>query len=147
MTREETKKCIEVMQAYVDGTEVETRGDSIGNHLWYVEEDPAWKWSFCLYRIKEEPKPCPLCGLKKDCVHTLEDREKAFKTFSWRGKNIQWVADKYQHAPVYRVIAMSVDGFVKSTALNEDHSIFVKWEHASFDYEWSSDNATWRKFE
>lgn len=54
MTREETKKCIEIMQAYVDGKKIEVR---IGTGT-FIHECPAWFWNDkCdYYRIKEEPR-------------------------------------------------------------------------------------------
>lgn len=52
MTKEETKKCIEVMQAYVDGKEIQF--DHGGE---WVDVKPDWTWGGIpkRYRIKSEP--------------------------------------------------------------------------------------------
>ena len=56
MTWEETKKCIEVMQAYVDGRDIEIVGACRINE---TNNDPHWNWgnhatgAFASYRIKE----------------------------------------------------------------------------------------------
>ena len=57
MNREDTKKAIEVMQAFIDGGEVEARINN--NHEWVTlkSADPAWGWSESDYRIKpQEPR-------------------------------------------------------------------------------------------
>jgi hypothetical protein len=53
MTREETKKCIEVMQAYVDGKVILGRYSTI--------EDPIWEWDndFLQYCVESQPKIVP----------------------------------------------------------------------------------------
>lgn len=55
MNKEETKKAIEVMQAYVDGKEIE--------YLWGASwnptqlKSPIWDWASVEYRIKpQEPR-------------------------------------------------------------------------------------------
>lgn len=54
MNREDTKKAIAVMQAYVDGKEIETR--------WHSKYEsccnPAWHWDDAAmnYRVKPEPR-------------------------------------------------------------------------------------------
>ena len=60
MNRDETKKAIEIMQAYVDGAEVQFRSNQ------YVSEDEApswaecahkyWAWGAMDYRIKPKPR-------------------------------------------------------------------------------------------
>lgn len=61
MTKEETKKCIEVMQAYVDGAEIEynTRyADDDWKNLKDRSEKyskiPSWDWINVNYRIKKK---------------------------------------------------------------------------------------------
>lgn len=59
MNIEETKKAIEVMQAFVDGKEIEYRGN--GDCDWTKLSIPAWDWSKYIYRIKPaEPKKVKL---------------------------------------------------------------------------------------
>ena len=53
MNREETKKAIEVMQAYADGAEIEVCG---GMNEWTPAITPTWKWLGKKYRIKPKPR-------------------------------------------------------------------------------------------
>ena len=55
MNRDETKKAIEVMQAYVDGAEPEQKSYS-GNYGGPI--DPQWNWDghVNMYRIKPKPR-------------------------------------------------------------------------------------------
>ena len=48
---ERTKRMIEVMQAYVDGDEVE----SCTGEEWWVNEHPVWNWPSVDYRIAKTP--------------------------------------------------------------------------------------------
>lgn len=58
MTKEETKKAIEVMQAYVDGKHIQARG--IGrNDIWGEVINPMWDFDTFEYRIKPEKKLRP----------------------------------------------------------------------------------------
>ena len=62
MNKEKTRNAIEVMQAYVDGKEIEVL---VNGHHWKFTigdtESPAWNWKKYDYRInKEEPKRVPL---------------------------------------------------------------------------------------
>ena len=50
MTREQTIEAIKVMQAYVDGKEVEVRG--LPCSVWMSAGEPCWNWQFMEYRIK-----------------------------------------------------------------------------------------------
>ena len=52
MNREETRKAIEVMQAYVDGEEIEYRADE----RWYSTSSPVFNWEDSDYRIKHKPR-------------------------------------------------------------------------------------------
>ena len=54
MNREETKKAIEIMQAYVDGRDVEYRYD--GGSWELTSREPRWLFALSEYRIKSEPK-------------------------------------------------------------------------------------------
>ena len=56
MTREQTIEAIRVMQAYVDGKEVEyERPDGI----WMLTTTPCWNWNSIEYRIKPTAKLRP----------------------------------------------------------------------------------------
>lgn len=52
MTRKETKQCVAVMQAYVDGKKIETFDESTDE--WIDIEYPVWNWYNNVYRIKPE---------------------------------------------------------------------------------------------
>jgi hypothetical protein len=58
MTKEQTKKAIAVMQAFVDGKRIEFAGDY---STWREAGDPNWCWSgsASTYRVKPEPKLRP----------------------------------------------------------------------------------------
>lgn len=62
MTREETKKCIEIMQAYVDGEEIEVLRSLDSD--WEKTSYPQWDWDSYTYRIK--PKPMKVTEEEKD---------------------------------------------------------------------------------
>jgi hypothetical protein len=49
---EETKKAIEVMQAFVDGKAIQC----YSGFGWEPIKEPFWRWGSVNYRIKPEPK-------------------------------------------------------------------------------------------
>ena len=49
MTREQTIEAIRIMQAYVDGKEVEYQ---ISESCWVKAMSPGWSWMDCTFRIK-----------------------------------------------------------------------------------------------
>ena len=54
MTIDETKKAIEVMQAFVDGKEIECKYS--GGDRWAGAPVPSWAWDAFDYRVKPEPR-------------------------------------------------------------------------------------------
>lgn len=46
---------IEVMQAFINGREIEYKLDIAGNEDWKPNKDPAWNWNGFDYRVKKEP--------------------------------------------------------------------------------------------
>lgn len=57
MDIEETKKAIEVMQAYVDGKQIQAT--PLSAPLDWIDTSPqnmVWNWGICNYRIKREPR-------------------------------------------------------------------------------------------
>lgn len=54
MDKEQTKACIEVMQAYVDGKEIQLRANP--HNEWLLTNSPLWDWAAWEYRIKPAPK-------------------------------------------------------------------------------------------
>lgn len=58
MNKDQTKEAIKVMQAYVDGEEIEYK-DSSG--AWRaVNGEPLWNFCECEYRVKPKPLECYL---------------------------------------------------------------------------------------
>ena len=56
-TREDTVKMIAVMQAYVDGSPVQSRLRSgSGRCEWQDDFPPGWKWCDFDYRVKPKPR-------------------------------------------------------------------------------------------
>ena len=56
MTREDTKKCIEVMKHFEDGGEVQILVyDYGGRQEWEDCPNPDWNWDYHTYRIKPQP--------------------------------------------------------------------------------------------
>ena len=55
MTREEIKKMLPILQAFVDGKIIESRCIKGDKSLWYDDEDPSFDYDF-EYRIKPEPR-------------------------------------------------------------------------------------------
>jgi len=53
MNIEQTKEAIRVMQAFVDGKEVEYLHS--GTEGWVTTTNPSWNWTNCFYRIKPTP--------------------------------------------------------------------------------------------
>lgn len=58
MTKEETKKRIEVMEAYASGQQVESRERHDGK--WSLAPSPWWNWELHDYRIKPARRVVPL---------------------------------------------------------------------------------------
>ena len=56
MNPEQTKEAIRVMQAYVDGKEVEVEVKLLNSSYWIPAETPCWDWNSCIWRIKPTAK-------------------------------------------------------------------------------------------
>ena len=76
MTREQTIEAIRIMQAYVDGKEVEVRYAG----KWQTTNIPSWAWTDTFYRIKPTAKLRPWTadevplGAWIRCKRALHDR-------------------------------------------------------------------------
>ena len=76
MNREETKKAIEVMQAYVDGAEISCRVSALANKDSWETEEPEWNFQEFDYRKKPEPIECWVTvrsGTRPSTVHATEE--------------------------------------------------------------------------
>lgn len=60
---------IAVMQAFVDGKQIEAKHKDIGE--WNNASSPNWDWSSTIYRIKPEPKLRPY-----DCISEFIQAQK-----------------------------------------------------------------------
>lgn len=73
MLQEETKKAIEIMQAYVDGKQIQHKRREY--EMWLDIDCPSWNFQFSDYRIKPEPKLRPYASseefLKAQKVHGI----------------------------------------------------------------------------
>ena len=70
MNIEDTKKAIKVMQAYVDGNEIEFDGELI--------EDPIWSWGSRNGTYKTKPRPLEIWVMvnsKGDCLSNQATEE------------------------------------------------------------------------
>ena len=57
MNREDTKKAIAVMQAYVDGEEIEWRDHVYSDAPWKpVKGEPLWAFEHNEYRVRSNPR-------------------------------------------------------------------------------------------
>lgn len=64
-----TEEKIAVMQAFVEGKEIEVAAQS-DLSCWIPVEIPAWNWEECVYRIKQEP-PKPKVRPYKDAEELM----------------------------------------------------------------------------
>ena len=74
MNREDTKKAIEVMQAFVDGAEIESR--QANGHSTWGGSQKTWSWNQFDYRIKPMPREWWLNAHTNECYVTAECAEK-----------------------------------------------------------------------
>lgn len=75
-----TEEKIKIMQAFVDGKEIEfaLQGDL---SQWMLTETPRWNWAYCTYRIKPEPK--------NPKVRPFKNIDEAFQATKERGDQIR----------------------------------------------------------
>lgn len=69
MTKEKAKYAVEVMQAYIDGKEIEYF--SIEQNEWCSVDVPIFDWSIFNYRIKQEAKYRPFKN-KEECWNEIQ---------------------------------------------------------------------------
>ena len=81
MTREEIKKMLPILQAFVDGKTIESRCIKGDKSLWYDDEDPNFD-NDLEYRIKPESRYRPF----KDAEECWEEMQK-HQPFGWVNYN------------------------------------------------------------
>ena len=86
MNIEQTKEAIKVMQAFVDGKEVECC-DSVFEGL-HTTNNPSWDWVACIYRIKPTPtlRPWTADEVPIDCWLRTHQGDNRYK---WKPVTIQ----------------------------------------------------------
>ena len=79
MKRSDTADCIKVMQAYVEGKQIQYKDDEV----WIDIDDPDWDWHNWEYRIKPEPNYRPF----RDVEECWQEMQK-HRPFGWiKNKN------------------------------------------------------------
>lgn len=93
-----TEEKIEVMQAYLDGKEIEFSSDYPNPRYWARVDKPRWNWIGCSYRVKPSPKP----SINWDHLHP---------DFKWLAVDRSGYAYLYTNKPRQDKLAVSwVDG-------------------------------------
>lgn len=84
MNREETKAAIAVMQAYVDGAEIEYRSE--GEWLSLRDIQPVWNWPECDYRIAKRTKKVKLLAwIGEAKLHWVEENvSNTLSNYGWK---------------------------------------------------------------
>ena len=77
MTREEARKAAEVMMAYADGKEIESKLKAEGRS-WCRLDEPWFNWCRVDYRIKKEPTYRPFKN-KEECWNEMQKHQ----PFGW----------------------------------------------------------------
>lgn len=84
-------------------------------------------------------------------IADLQKVKQETKPFEWRGKNIQWVKHNNYDAALKVVYLSDVGIGMTNLYTNDKEELNAPevwpWEKAKAWFEWSEDNATWRKFE
>lgn len=70
-----TEEKIKVMQAYLEGKQIQCKAVKYDICIWLDDNNPSWDWNNCEYRIKSEPTYRPY----KDIEEMLEDFKKRAK--------------------------------------------------------------------
>lgn len=85
MDRNQAKKLLPVIQAYVEGKTIQSRCVKGDKSLWYDEEDPSFDDDF-EYRIKQEPTYRPFANAE-ECWQEMSKHN----PFGWvKSKNAQY---------------------------------------------------------
>lgn len=97
MRRKYTADCIKVMQAYVEGKQIQYKDDEV----WIDIECPDWDWHNWEYRIKPELK----CRPFRNAEECLEEMKKH--------QPFGWVKDKYSFYPIEMIGTNFSKGWIK----------------------------------
>ena len=108
MTREEIKKMLPILQAFVDGKTIESRCIKGDKSLWYDDEDPSFDYDF-EYRIKPEPRYRSFKGAE-ECWNEMQKHQ----PFGWVNYN------------GYRVNIAAVMGSAITFVNNKGYTLFFQ---------------------
>ena len=95
MKRSYTADYIKVMQAYVEGKQIQYKDDEV----WIDIDDPDWDWHNCEYRIKPEPNYRP-----------FRDSEECWQEMQ-KHQPFGWIKDKEDGH--YSMVAMVDDAVIR----------------------------------
>ena len=134
MTKEETNKAIEVMQAYVDGKTIGyMRDDGNGNLYFSESESPAWNWFHCNYLVR--PKMTLVEEIKKFC-----DKWNVCVTFSCKEYSTNDFIEKqppitsgWIGCPSFFVESKDMDGSPLLSVEFDDKAMILKYEEVWYD--------------
>lgn len=119
MTREEARNAAEVMLAYADGKEIESKARECKVYSWEDNSDPYFDWDCFEYRVKVEPKYRP-----------YKDAEEAFAEAKKHGF---WVKTGDSH---YCIAYIDKDVFI----LSYDEHIGSTYSFDNlYDFNWADD--------
>lgn len=113
MTKEDIAECIKVMQAYVEGKQIQYVDSETED--WADIESPIWNWDTYDYRVKPEPKYRPFKNAD-ECWQEMLKHE----PFGWV------VTIENNLSIKYNIQALVQDG-VKSTAVLTDDVMSEKF--------------------
>jgi hypothetical protein len=76
MNKKETTEAIEVMQAFVDGAEMQWYGGLTGKWRDFDDNDPPqWIWGHEQYRIKPKPREWNMMAMGDGLLRRLSERD------------------------------------------------------------------------
>ena len=101
MNIEKTKKAIDVMQAFVDGKDIQYRPIDASDWRVYRHTNPparichvTWSWSDYDYRVKPEPITCWITVLNDHLASTVHMDEESARACVKPDENPEWTVRK-----------------------------------------------------
>lgn len=126
MNRKETAERIEIMQAFVDGKQIEFK-DSMGR--WCEAKNPLWNWdSERKYRIKSKPKYRPFANVE-ECWQEMQ-KHNPFGWIKYKTDNVYSFIVKVDKDYVYLAVNVywSFETLLKKYTFADDTPFGIKEE-------------------
>ena len=123
MTKEETKKAIEVMQGFCDGKQIQIK--KFGDDVWQYVNVPVWDFLTFEYRIKPEPKVRPYKNAKE-----FLQAQKEHGMYIFEHENINGEVFEY-----YWIPTIVTDTFVEVRDYRLSYEEFLK-KNGNSTYSW-----------